>query len=403
MQQDVIAPLARPAKPRGQNGAARLTKVDPLSAPSLPQPQFERRPLDWEHLEENPPAERLWFAPGWLGPNQTALMAGAAGVGKSLCIQQIVSEQALGRSGILPAPDRKLTVLGWFSEDDIDELARRQVRIAKHLGVPLSDFRGRLHFESLDGRDATLADRVGGHFSATPLLDELRAQVHDYRADIVVLDNMARMFGEDENRRHEVTTFAAMLRGAVGSAALVLLSHPAKAAGSEFSGSTAWEAAVRSRWYLGRKLPDDKANGSEDEGREDDTTRWLCRRKANYSARDYVQLEYREGVFVPDRPDDAGDGALMRSLRAKRAARVIVEGFRRIQETGKAASDATTSPNYLPRLIVQMGLAENCTKQELADALNAAMLDGTFKRGQVGQYANRTPKEGLVMVEPGAA
>lgn len=395
MQQDVIAPLARPAKPKGQTGPARLTQVDPQTAPKQ-SPQFERRPLDWEHIEENPPAERPWFAPGWLGPNQTALMAGAAGVGKSLCIQQIVSEQALGRAGILPAPDRKLTVLGWFSEDDSDELARRQFRIASHLSVSVSEYQGRLHFESLDGRDATLADRVGGHLGATPLLEELRAQVHDYRADIVVLDNLARMFGGDENSRHEVTTFAALLRGAVGSAALVLLSHPAKAAGSEFSGSTAWEAAVRSRWYLGRKLPDEKNAAAEDEGTaDDDHTRWLCRRKANYSARDYVRLEYRDGVFVPDVPEDTG-GGLMQHLRAKRADSVIVEGFRQLRDMGKTASDATTSPNYLPRLLLQMKLADGCTKAELADALNRALVGGKFRRGEVGRYGNRAPKEGLI-------
>lgn len=380
----------------GQRQAAQRAG---LAAPDVA--EFVRRPIDWERVEDQPPADRQWLSKGWLGRKQTALLAGAGGIGKSLLGQQIGSELCLGINGVLPSEGRELTVLGWFSEDEEDELGRRQIRIAQHAGRNVSDFHDRLIVESFIDRDATLAERIGGVFSPTPLLDELRAQVNDYRADLVLLDNVARIFGGDENNRHDVTRYCAWLRAAVGDAALLLFAHPSRAAGSEWSGSTAWEAAVRSRWYMGRRLPDDRAGSADDDsgGGDDDTTRWLCRRKANYSGRDYVRLEYRDGVFVPDRPEGEADGSLMRGLRAKRASRVVVDGFLAITKTGKTASDAPSSQNYLPKLLLQMGLAESCTKQELADALNAAMLDGTFKRGLVGQYANRSPREGLVLIE----
>ena len=157
---------------------------------------------------------------------------------------------------------------------------------------------------------------------------------------------------------------------------------------------------------MGRRLPEDRSRGTDDDdsgGSEDDTTRWLCRRKANYSARDYVRLEYRDGVFVPDRPEGEVDGPMMRGLRAKRAARVVVDGFRAITAMGKTASEARTSPNYLPKLLLELKLAEGCTSQELAEALNKAMVDGVFKRGRVGQYGNRNPREGLILVDRVAA
>jgi hypothetical protein len=58
---------------------------------------------------------------------------------------------------------------------------------------------------------------------------------------------------------------------------------PAKAADSEFSGSTAWEGAVRTRLYMGARLPGEE----ESDEPVDDSVRCLCRRKANYSTKDW--------------------------------------------------------------------------------------------------------------------
>ncbi len=364
------------------------------SAPDDDDTGQRRRPLNWQHVEENPPGEREWYSPGWSGPGQTVLLPGAGGVGKSLLGQQFCSEQGIGRSGILPAV-RAIRTLGWFGEDDEDEIARRQLAIAKHLGVRISDFQDRFIAESLDGRDATLAEKINGVLVATPLMKELREQVHDYCADLVILDNMARMFGGNENDRHEVTRFCAWLRGRVGRAALILLAHPGRASGSEYSGSSAWEAAVRSRWFLGRTLPDQKQTEADEEADGADTTRWLCRRKANYSPRDYVRLEYRDGVFVPDTPEVA-TGGLMDSLRANRARRIVLEGLRAVIAMGKVSTDAPNSPNFLPRQILGLKLHDGCTERELRDAMRDHLRHGLLRVDTVGKYANRTTMRGLM-------
>ena len=44
-------------------------------------------------------------------------------------------------------------------------------------------------------------------------------------------------------------------------------------------------------------------------------------------------------------------------------------------------------------------LAEDYTQRELAEAMAALMVAGRMRNAVVGQYANRSPKKGLVEVE----
>jgi hypothetical protein len=39
-----------------------------------------------------------------------------------------------------------------------------------------------------------------------------------------------------------------------------------------------------------------------------------------------------------------------------------------------------------------------CTSKELAAGMRAALTRGLLRVGQVGQYSNRTPKQGLIVV-----
>ena len=81
-------------------------------------------------------------------------------------------------------------------------------------------------------------------------------QANDHRADIVILDNLAQVYGANENVRHETTAFVNGLHGALGlNRALALIGHPSRAPGSEISGSSAWEASVRMRFTSRRNCP----------------------------------------------------------------------------------------------------------------------------------------------------
>jgi hypothetical protein len=65
---------------------------------------------------------------------------------------------------------------------------------------------------------------------------------------------------------------------------------------------------------------------------------------------------------------------------------------------GKIPTDGSTSPDYLPKLILEFKLQENMTKRDLTTAMRSLMLNGKLKKQVAGTYANRSPKMGLVVV-----
>lgn len=349
----------------------------------------ERAPLDWHALATATPPARDWIVEYWVPANEVTLFSGPGGIGKTGVAQALGSCVALGREYLDWVPKAR-KVLFWACEDDHDELWRRQSAIARQLGVGLTDFAGKLFIESYHRTQVDLAALVQGRLVPTPMLTELREQIGDYGAELVILDNIARLFGGNENDRHHVSAFVTMLNFAASptKAGVMLLGHPAKAAGSEFSGSTAWEGAVRTRLYLGSKLPDQP---DEDEP-ADDNIRYLCRRKANYSHKDWRRIKYVDGVMVPEqserRPTVAPGGDY--------AKEIVLAAIRKLAAMGEYGNASTASPAYLPKLAKQYGLLDRLTARQFAHAMCELRLAGTIKLEKVGQYANRSPRMGFI-------
>lgn len=323
------------------------------------------------------------------------MLAGPPGSGKTLISQAMASCMALQRDYLDHVP-RQLRALCWMCEDDVDELWRRQLAIASALGVSLRDFADELIIYSYDGRLVELAGVIDRQLVAAPMLHVLKEQIGDHKADVVFLDNSARLYGGDENDRHQVTSFVAMLTNAarVRNAAIVLLAHPSKNSNSEYSGSTAWEGAVRTRLYLGRKLPDAKAAANGEEIAEDDTVRWLCRRKANYSARDYRRLQFRNGVLVPD---DVSPETMKLKITPEYARDVVVRAVRRLRDLDQFGVLRRSSDHYLPKLVTTYELTEGLTEKDIVSAMVGLQKDGLLAMAEVGRYANRTAKMGLTL------
>lgn len=358
-----------------------------------------RKPLDWRALEAEIPPERAWAIEHWLPMGHVTLLAGAGGSGKTTVAQALGSCLALRREYLdwIPA-DRR--VLLWAAEDDRNELWRRQAAIARWLDVPLSAFADRLVVHSYDGQLVDLARLVEQQLVPTPMLTELREQIGDYRADVVILDNVARLYAGNENDRHQVTTFIALLTAAATptQAAVLLLGHPGKNPGSEYSGSTAWEGAVRTRLYLGRTLPD--AEQPESDAAEDDGVRFLARRKANYSQRDWRRLRYVNGVMVPDTPAESGT---VRKPGGEFDQDVVRRAVRKLATMGQHGVARRSSPNYLPKLARQYSLLDSLSERQFAVAMCELQKVGSLVMATVGKYSNRNPREGLVVAESGAA
>jgi hypothetical protein len=347
---------------------------------------FKRRPIDWADLEGRTPPERDWAIRGWLPMGHVTLLAGRGGIGKTLFAQCAAACMTVGEGYVDDVP-RPLRVLFWPGEDEFAEIWRRQLAIVDRMGVSLSTFKDKLIVEPFDDRDMTLATVVYGNLQPTRLLSELREQVHDYRADYVWLDSVARIFGGNENDRHQVTTFVSWIRSAAGRAGIGLIGHPAKAGGSEFSGSTAWEGSVRSRLFLGTRLPDQETEGDDD---LDDDIRYLARRKANYADQDWRRLRYTGGVFVPEQQQPG------RHIGAEYAQDVVLRAVRKLADLGMHGNASTRSADYLPKLAKGYKLLDDLSEKRFAEAMRDLIKAGRLISAVVGKYPNRNPKHGLV-------
>jgi len=349
--------------------------------------------LHWAALElSGPPPPRTWWIQDWLTPAPT-LCAGSGGVGKSVLWQTIGTALAMGRE-FLGATAAPLRVLLWACEDDAEEIWRRQAAICSHFEIPLADLEGRFIVMARHGCDNTLIAPVMGQPTFTPAFETLREQVNDLDIDVLALDNNAQVYGCNENDRHQVTLFVNAACGLVRGRrfAPVFLGHTARTAGSEFSGSAAWENACRMRWYMGTTLPDQKPD--EDETADAGIV-YLAKRKANYSEKDWRRLRYQDGLFIPE---ECHGRRFDQGYRDDLAERLVLKGMGKLAQSGIQPTDSANSPDYLPRQIVAKGLNEGHTKKELAAAMNRLMGAGKLKRDVVGKYPNRTPRQGLVVM-----
>jgi hypothetical protein len=358
-----------------------------------PKPPSEKRaPLDWPDLAAREPPLRRWAQKGWFGFGHTTLLVGAGGIGKTLLSQQLGSCLALGKAFVDEAPG-PLKVLMWACEDDHDELWRRQLAIARWLDAGLDAFTENLIIVPRHGLENALVSTEFGKLTFSPLLEELREQAADTGAEVVVLDNVAQLYGGNENDRHAVTSFLNALSGALQGRAILLLAHPARSAGSEFSGSSAWENTARTRLYLGAKLPGEKPDAEEPA----DDVRYLARRKSNYSPKDWRKLNYRDGVLIPEAPE--ATGGIVGHLKNQAAERLVLTALQRLTDMGHHPTDGHTGPRYLPRMMKDYNLAGDLGRKELTEAFRRLMLDGKLIRGKVSEYANRTPIYGLKVVD----
>ena len=360
-------------------------------------PRVEPRMLAFDQLAPLKAPPRHWFREGWLGAGAT-LFPGKGGEGKSTLAQHEATCGSLGR-GYFAAESAPYRSLLWNCEDEHDDVWRRQEQICEHEQIEMATLVDRLFLVSRYGCDNALMVESHGQLAPTRLLEELRQQVNDLRIDVLWLDNVAHLLVGNHDDRTHATQFINAINGLVTGRPFgaVLLAHVSRAQGSEYSGSVAWENAARMRWYLGTKLPDLTFDSAEESGPTD--VRYLCKRKSNYSARDYAKFTMRAGLMVPEHV--AGDhiAGLVSAAEEERADQLCVAGFKTLTGMGIRTTDGKTSPDYLPSQIVAKALAPGYSKADLGRAMNRLMSRGIFIRGEVGKHPNRSPKFGLLLTE----
>ncbi len=317
-------------------------------------------------LDSNPPPEREWIVRDWLPRGTLVLMSGGAGICKTLLAQQIGVHVGNG----VPIFGQDVTrgpVLALFGEDDGEELRRRQRAILSHLGRSPAYSSEGLYFDGRAGKPNTLMTFGAEHIPlTTPTMEMLRAECARLRPALVIIDNIAQVFGGAENDRHMVTVFANALTGLAREfdCTVLLLGHVAKAEGSEYSGSTAWEAAVRTRLWLQRR---------------DDGLLELHRAKANYAARESVVLEYQHGALVEVDLHDSASGGSQMLAQAEQA---VLSALDTLTARQIATSQNPPATTYLPRLAARQGLLDGIAPENAARALTALIDRGEVLVGR---------------------
>jgi len=288
----------------------------------------------------------------------------------------------------LPEPG---PVLAICCEDEEPELHRRLARIVEHCRGSFADLAA-LHLISLASESALLATPTGnGLIAPTKLLQRVREAACDLKPKLLLLDNSADVYGGNENDRAQVRQFIGLLRSiAMASGAGVLLtSHPSLtglSSGSGLSGSTAWNASVRSRLYFKRAIIDKDQEPDPD-------LRVLEVVKANYGpVGETIMLRWDNGLFLPV----AGQSTLEKLAREQKVDSLFLMLLNRWTRQGRAVSDKAKANAYAPSAFASEpeAKADNVSKQELA-----AAMDRLFRSGRIHSAAYGPPSRGWTKLE----
>ena len=296
---------------------------------------------------DRPVPERTWTVKDRIPGSNVTLLSGEGSVGKSILSLHLATAVVLGRDWLrsLPEPGPALVVC---CEDDTDELWRRFDLIFKFYGAAYTDFKD-LHVSALAGKETLMAvpDRKG-LMQATELFERTREAACDIKPKLIVLDNSADIFGGNENDRAQVRQFIGLLRGMAmaAGAGVLLTSHPSLtgiSTGTGLSGSTAWNASVRSRLYFKRATTD------KDEEPDPDL-RVLEVMKANYGpVGETITLRWTNGLFLPV----GGVSNLEKLVAERRGEELFLKLLEQFTRQRRNTCEKPNAPTYAPTLFAK--------------------------------------------------
>lgn len=347
-----------------------------------PLPQIENGgvidPRDWTA----PAPLRQWLIQDWIPIGYATGIYGDGGLGKSLLCQQLLTSVATGLPW-LDMQTRAGPAFGFMCEDDPAELHRRQEAINRNLGIEPTHLE-MLRYTSRLGLDnilMTFDDRNRPELTA--LFKDLVRFLSTFRPRLVVLDTLADIFGGEEVKRAHARQFVQGVAGNIARAfdcAVVVAAHPSAsglASGSGTSGNTAWSNTFRSRLYLTGPKDDDA----------DPNTRFLERKKANYSKRgEGLTIKWEEGAFIPidsAQPKTGLDWPAIHAVFAE------VDAAWRRHDPWSSAPQTRKDGRYLP---TWMAMTYGISAREAASIVEKWTTGGYLK---TEIYDNKTKGKGL--------
>lgn len=339
--------------------------------------------IDWTSFKPSPPPRR-WLIEDWIPDREAVLLSGDGGTGKSLVALQLALALGAGVPvfGLQTTPCRVLYLACEDSPEELHRRAHAALMAPEHAFTELSP--GRVSFASLVGRDALLA--VEGQenrniIEVGPLYNQLKKTLDAVRGDqdepfILILDTAADMLGANENARSVVNQFVKRCLGGLvkkyGVTPLVI-GHTAKAAGSEYSGSTAWNNSFRVRLFLRHHESEALSNH-----------RVLARAKSNYSEKgEEIQLFWERGSFrVAGAFDESETIAAV-----DEAVLLTVQAF---EDAGNPVSGQTNGGRSLFRQKILGPNGRPISKSDKKDAVGRLL-----KAGRIREIKNQKHGNGL--------
>lgn len=329
--------------------------------------------------------ERRFVVKDLIPDRNVTILNGDGATGKSLLAMQLGVAMAAGTRWIgLEA--KKGPVVYLSAEDDADE---NHIRLKDICAGERIDLRALtdLHVAVMAGENCLLAvesDKSSAVLLKTKLFRKLRSTLTDLRPAMLILDNLADVFGGNENVKGLARQFIGMLRGLAieFDCAVLLLAHPSlsgMASGSGSSGNVAWNNSVRSRLYLQR---DKDSEGVE----VDPNRRFLETKKANYAGiGTQIDMRWEAGRFVAYGVPDMSelDGMEPQEDKTERAMRVFMDMLARFNREGRPVSPSKGA-NYAPTLFSQHPRNNGVQKRFFEIAMDMLFENGSIQVEMVG-------------------
>ena len=211
---------------------------------------------DWRGLAEMEVPERYWLIKDWLlgEPGTVSLFSGQGGTGKSLIGLMLAYSLATGVPWLGVDIQHTTKCLFITCEDSEQEVIRRVKRIEKRFGKPVGQ--GTVVIGCRSGQDNLIAYTDPSNIVKTSVflknLERTCKTVFGTQGGLLILDTLADFAAINENDRTQVSQFIkhTIVKMALDTGCSVLiLAHPNKG-NTGYSGSSAWEGAVRTRLEL---------------------------------------------------------------------------------------------------------------------------------------------------------
>jgi hypothetical protein len=321
---------------------------------------------------------------GLVPRGMTTLLVGHGGAGKSMLAQTAMTCIPTGTEFLGRITDSGAAA-GMFAEDPDVVLHARQVRINRHLNVDMEALVGRSFPKSYAGVDACLW-RAG---KTTPVFDRLEADLrHVPDLRLVIIDNVALVYADNENDRIPVSGFVNALNGMASrlDAGLILCTHTSKStedSGNRLaSGSTAWVNASRSVLVV---KPDDT--------NPDRVTLRVA--KANHARTgEKLELVWSDGVL---RLKDAAPTGVFGAIHKRQVDSLFMEALTRATAAGITLNASANTSRYAPRYLVAGETMAGLTERDLVAAMRRLLDAGTIR--EVTEGPPSKPRSRLIIVQ----